>query len=576
MPEPSQSALIDSMKKILEQNPFLAKLDRDQAEVITQNMLAPFAAIAVPGPSSFWAWQDQWLNWQKEMTKLWLSTAVGKVPSGETADRRFKSAPWDKGIFPFLRESYILAARTMAEMADSADLPPHEQRKLSFYARLAADALAPSNYVLTNPEVLERAKETNGQSLVDGFRNLMKDLQKGYISTNDETAFKVGKNLATSPGAVVFRNELIEVIQYQPITEKVRKRPVLIIPPCVNKFYIFDLNERKSMIRYLVGQGVPVFTISWRNPYGAVQDFGWDDYLKDGIYAALETASDIAEADKVDLLSWCNGGTMLTAALAVIPAELKGKVGTATFLSALIDFSDPGDLQVFIDRPQLMSYGKRMRDTGVAPGRDIARAMALLHANESVWNFVIGNYLMGKPAAPFDILYWNADTANLPQRWYSVFVEDMYIKNLLKEPGALTLQGRPVDIRNIDVPCYFLAASEDHIVPWKGSYHATRLLGGKTTFVLTDGGHVSGTVINHPAGSRRHFHVGGNMNSDPEDWLASATRHEGSWWTHWLDWLESHSAKALKPAPVSLGSRNYPPLESAPGTYVIEQVRQDG
>ena len=576
MPEPTQNALAETMEKLLEQNPFLAKLEKDQAEVIAENLLAPFMSVSVPGTDSFRAWQDQWLSWQKDMTALWLSTALGIVPGEAPKDRRFKAEPWEKGIFPFLRESYMLTARTMADMADSANLPPHEQRKLSFYARLAADALAPSNYVLTNPEVLERAKETNGQSLVDGFKNLMDDLQKGYISTTDETAFKVGENLATSPGAVVFRNELIEVIQYEPATKNVKAQPVLIVPPCVNKFYIFDLNERKSMIRYLVGEGVPVFTISWRNPSGSVQDLGWDDYLQDGIFAALKVASEIAGDAQVDLLSWGNGGTMLAAALSVISEELKARVGTATFLSSLVDFSDPGDLEVFIDRPQLMSYRQRMEMSDVAPGRDIARAMALLHANESVWNFVIGNYLMGKTPAPFDILFWNADTSNLPKRWFLTFTEDMYEKNLLKEPGALTMLGQPVDTRNIDMPCYFLAATDDHIVPWKSSFDATQLLGGDTTFVLTDGGHVSGTVINHPKGSRRHYHVDGDVSGEATDWLASSTLHDGSWWTHWLNWRDSYATGADKPAPKKLGSAKHKPLDAAPGTYVLEEVRQDG
>ncbi|MCL4126032.1 UNVERIFIED_CONTAM: hypothetical protein GTU68_031171 [Idotea baltica] len=470
----------------------------------------------------------------------------------------------------------MLTARTMADMADSADLPAHEQRKLSFYARLAADTLAPSNYALTNPEVLERARETNGQSLIDGLRNLMNDLHKGYISTHDETAFAVGENLATSAGAVVFRNELIEIIQYQPTTEMVAGQPVLIVPPCVNKFYVFDLNEKKSMIRYLVEEGLPVFAISWRNPSGDSHDFGWDDYLEDGINTALRVVSEIAEADKMDLLSWCNGGTMLTAALAVMPPELVNKVATATFLSSLIDFSDPGELEVFIDRPQLKTYGQRMRAAGVAPGRDIARVMALLHANESVWNFVIDSYLMGNAPAPFDVLYWNGDTQNLAAPWFSVFLEDMYIKNLLKEPGALTMLGKPVDTHNVTVPCYLLAATEDHIVPWKSSYDATDLLGGDVTFVLTNGGHVSGTVINHPTNSRRRFHVQGDTTRDAEGWLASATCHDGSWWTHWLDWLKANSSQAPVTAPKSVGSREFPPLGPAPGTYVFEEVKQDG
>lgn len=571
----TETPMTEAARKRLQDNPFLAHLDRDQAQVIAETLLAPFATFSAPGQGSLAAWQGQWLDWQRDATQLWWRHATGKAPATQVQDRRFKAPTWDEGAFALLRDFYLLTADTMAEMADSTNLPAHEQRKLSFYARLAADALAPSNYAMTNPEVLARARETHGKSLLDGVRNLLGDLQKGYISTHDDTAFVVGENLATAPGAVVFRNELIEIIQYQPTTETVAAQPVLIIPPCVNKFYVFDLNEKKSMIRYLLGRGLPVFTISWRNPSGE-RDFGWDDYLQDGIFTALRVVSEIARADKVDLLSWCNGGTMLTAALSVIPPELSDKVGTATFMSSLVDFSDPGELEVFIDRPQLMSYGQRMRTAGVAPGRDIARAMAMLHANDSVWNFVIDNYLMGKTPAPFDVLFWNGDTQNLAARWFSKFLEDMYMNNLLKEPGALTLCGQPVDTRSITVPCYFVAATEDYIVPWKSSYESKDLVGGDTTFVVTNGGHVSGTVLNHPANSRRRFHVGGDETQDADGWLATATSHEGSWWTHWVDWLARNSTGEAVSAPGTVGSEHYPALAPAPGTHVLEDVRQDG
>lgn len=571
----TETPVTDAARKHLQDNPFLAHLDRDQAQVITETLLAPFATFSAPGPGSLSAWQGQWLDWQRNATHLWWQHATGNAPMTPVQDRRFNAPTWDEGAFALLRDVYLLTAKTMAEMADSANLPAHEQRKLSFYARLAADALAPSNFAMTNPEVLARAQETQGKSLLDGVRNLLGDLQKGYISTHDDTAFTVGENLATATGAVVFRNELIEIIQYQPTTETVAAQPVLIIPPCVNKFYVFDLNEKKSMIRYMLGQGLPVFTISWRNPSGE-RDFGWDDYLQDGIFTALRVVSEIAGAEKVDLLSWCNGGTMLTAALSVIPTELSDKVGTATFMSSLIDFSDPGELEVFIDRPQLMSYGQRMRAAGVAPGRDIARAMAMLHANDSVWNFVIDNYLMGKTPAPFDVLYWNGDTQNLAARWFSVFLEEMYMNNLLKEPGALTMCGQPVDTHSITVPCYFVAATEDHIVPWKSSHAAKDLVSGNTTFVVTNGGHVSGTVLNHPTNSRRRYHLGGDETRNAEGWLASATCHEGSWWTHWVDWLARNASAEAVTAPATVGSAQYPALAPAPGTYVLEDVRQDG
>lgn len=523
-------------------------------------------------------WRE-WIQYQSDFGKLWMTHVLslkGAAPGQGTApDRRFAHPAWNEGAFPFLRDSYSLTAQTMTRIADATGLPPREQRKLSFYTRLMADALSPGNYVMTNPEVLRRAQETSGQSLVDGFRNLLADLEKGHVSTTDEDAFEVGSNIATTEGSVVYRNELIELIQYHPVTAKVAARPVLIVPPCVNKFYIFDLNERKSMIRYMLEQGLSVYTISWRNP-SPERDFGWDHYIETGIFEALTACLAISGADKADLLSWCNGGTMLTVGLAVMDKALKSRVGSATFLSSMIDFSDPGELEVFIDSSQIALYKQRMAATGVAPGRDIAHAMSLLHVNDSVWNFVISNYLLGQRPKPFDVLYWNADTSNLPAKWLTYYTEKMYHQNLLKEPGALEILGRPVDTRTIDVPCYFVAATGDHIVPWTTSYLATRLVGGPTEFVLTDGGHVSGTVINHPVKSRRSYRKGGDRDLAPEEWRAGAEEAQGSWWPHWVDWLRDLGDGAEITAPRQAGSSDHPVLAPAPGTYVTEAVRQDG
>jgi polyhydroxyalkanoate synthase len=310
--------------------------------------------------------------------------------------------------------------------------------------------------------------------------------------------------------------------------------------------------------------------MAWRNPSAELGDLGWDEYVSDGIFEALRVTSEVSKSDAVDIMGWCNGGTMLVAALAVMPDDLKSKLGTATFLSSMIDFADPGQLKVFIDEPQVEAYNQRLQAEGVAPGRDIANAMAMLHVNESIWGFVVSNYLMGKSPAPFDVLYWNADTQNLPAKWYSFFVEEMYMANKLKEPGALTLCGTPVDTRNIDVPCYFLAADGDHIVPWKSSYTATELVSGPTEFVLTTGGHVSGTVINHPAKTRRKFWVKGSDGSSAESWQESAALTEGSWWPHWLEWLDQNNPAERGAPAKSLGNRKYKPLADAPGTYVLE------
>ncbi|MCK0140059.1 alpha/beta fold hydrolase [Aliiroseovarius sp. F47248L] len=538
---------------------------------MSKDLFKLFEAMSKTDGSAFADWANTMLRYQNDMAKLWMGTALhGEAAVAETRDRRFGGEAWNEGIFPILRHSYELTSKAMVDMADKAGLPDHEQEKLSFYARIAADNLAPSNFLLTNPEAQKLAKETGGQSLFDGYQNLLTDLEKGYISTTDEEAFEVGKNLATTPGAVIYRNELIELIQYEPKTAKTRKAPILIVPPCVNKFYIFDLNEKKSMIRYLLEQGQSVYTIAWRNPGPEMGDHSWDDYIADGIFEAVKVTSSVSKSKSIDILGWCNGGTMLTAALAVMPKAIKSKLGTATFLSSLIDFSDPGQIKVFIDEPQVEIYNQRLKAEKVAPGRDIANAMAMLHVNESIWNFVVSNYLMGKSPAPFDVLYWNADTSNLPAKWYSYFVEEMYMANKLKDPGALTLCGTPVDTGNIDLPCYFLAADGDHIVPWKTSYTATKLVSGPTEFVLTTGGHVSGTVINHPAKSRRQFWAGGKTTGNAENWQESAKQTDGSWWPHWLEWLDAQNPAERGAKPKTLGNKTYAPMDPAPGTYVLE------
>ncbi|MBL4874722.1 MAG: alpha/beta fold hydrolase [Rhodobacteraceae bacterium] len=574
----SENDYLEFWKNVAENNPFFTVLVQSQAKDLAEQLSITNDTFSAMSPATTTEWIQNVLKYQSEMAQLWLgSLANTKEATPEPSrDPRFRGDAWNEGVFPFLRMSYEIAANTMVEMADKAGLPAHEQRKFSFYARVAADAMAPSNYPSTNPEVLKLAQETQGQSLVDGFQNVLRDLKKGYITTSDESAFEVGKNLATTPGSVVFRNELVELIQYKPMTDQVNSTPILIVPPCVNKFYIFDINEKKSMVRYLLEHGNSVYIVAWRNPGAELVDYGWDEYILKGIISAFEACSEVDKAEQIHMMSWCNGGTMQLAALSVFPDELNKKVASATFLSSMIDFSDPGGIEVFIDKPQFKVYKNRMKTAKVVPGRDIAQAMAMLHVNESIWNFVVNNYLMGKASRPFDILHWNADTSNLPVAWFSYYIQEMYVANKLMEAGALTLLGRPVDTRNIKVPCYFVAATDDHIVPWKTSYVATALVTGDTEFVLTDGGHVSGTVINHPVKSRRSFLTDGQNDQDADGWKETASKTDGSWWNHWLEWLGENSSDKTRTAPNKLGSKAYPPLADAPGTYVVEQVPQDG
>lgn len=569
--------LADLMTNAARSHPLFSAWDRARQGEFLQNWTKLARALSTPNSEAWSAWLETWSGYQTEMANLWMSSLQGNdAASDPSKDRRFKDDAWSEGIYPLLRQSYELTSKAMVEMADKAGLPDLEQRKLSFYARVTADGMSPSNFVHTNPEVLKLAQETRGQSLVDGLKNMLADLEKGYITTTEESAFDVGRNLATTEGSVVYRNELIELIQYKPVTSKLRTTPILIVPPCVNKFYIFDINERKSMVRYLLEHGNSVFIISWRNAGPETQDYDWNDYITRGIVSAMDATADILKTDKIDLLSWCNGGTLLMAALAVMPENQKKLVGSATFMSSLLDFGDPGDIQVFVDTPEIEAYKRRLETAKVAPGRDIARAMAMLHVNESIWGFVINNYLKGQTPPPFDVLYWNADTSNLPAPWYSFFVEELYHANKLKDPGALALLDRPVDCGHIDVPCCFVAATGDHIVPWKTSYSSTQMLPKVTEFILTSGGHVSGTVINHPERNRRYFHTGGDRSVPADQWKDSAVRTEGSWWPHWLVWLDKTSGNKERNVPRTLGNRKHPELAPAPGTYVLEGVPQDG
>ena len=572
--------ITDVFRQLLEEHP-LYRSSRDPGSMISPTAFLDAANRmwrAQPGTLS--AWADIWQAYQTDTFKLWSqmipTPGAKRTPVIEAGnDPRFKDESWsDNPFYDFIKQSYLLSVRAIVDTADKAQLPAKEQRRLSFYARLATDALAPSNFASTNPKVLARAVETKGQSLIDGFRHMLDDLQKGYISTTDESAFEVGKNLATTEGAVIYRNDLIELIQYKPRAEMVSDRPLVIVPPCVNKFYIFDLNERKSMIRYALEQERNVFIISWRNPGPKQRDWNWDKYVQDGVFRAFEVAQAVAKAEKVDAVAWCNGGTLMTVALAVMSKEQRGSIASATLLSSMIDFSDPGEIEVFLDPQGSAQYDRKLGLTGVLPGKELAQAMAMLHANESIWNFVVNNYLMGQAPAPFDVLYWNSDTSNLPAEWYRYYAENMYQANKLREPGGLTILGKPVDTHQIDVPCYMLAGLGDHIVPWRTSYLARDLVGGDVEFVLTDGGHVSGTVINHPVKNRRHFFVGGKEGAGPDAWKETAEHHEGSWWPHWLQWLDQQGGAARIPAPTGLGDEMHPALAPAPGTYVLESVPQ--
>ncbi len=487
-------------------------------------------------------------------------------------DKRFAGRAWRDSFFhDYLRQSYQLNSRFLSDLVETAELEERAKHRLRFYTRQLIDAMSPANFAASNPEALKLALDTNGESLHAGIRHLIEDVEQGRVSMTDESAFEVGRNLAVTPGQVVFENELIQLIQYTPATAKVRALPLLMVPPCINKFYILDLQPENSFVRYAVEQGSTVFMLSWRNI--AEEDLSaltWDDYIADGVLKAVEVVRAIAKADKINALGFCVGGTLLGAALAVLRARGEDRVASVTLLATMLDFTYPGDIGVFIDEESIAAREKAIGKGGIFSGKDLAFVFSALRANDLVWAYVVNNYLKGKTPAAFDILYWNADSTNLPGPMYCWYVRNMYLENKLREPGKLTICGVPVNLGSFRLPTYILATREDHIVPWKGAYLSTRHLKGDTRFVLGASGHVAG-VINPASKNRRSYWTGENLSAGAEEWLAGAQETRGSWWSNWNAWLEGF-AGGERAAPKKLGNAKFRPIESAPGRYVKVRV----
>jgi polyhydroxyalkanoate synthase len=492
--------------------------------------------------------------------------AIVETPPG---DRRFAAQDWDElPYFALLKQSYLLAGEYVLQLAALAPVPEDERRRLAFLTRQAIDALSPTNFPATNPEAIRRAMATGGASLAHGVANLVDDVRKGRISMTDERAFGVGTNLAVTPGSVVYRNDLIELIQYAPTTHEVRRRPLVIVPPCINKYYVLDLKPDNSFVRYAVAAGHTVFMISWRNIPPGLGHLGWDDYLESGALAAVRVAREITGSASVNALGFCVGGTMLACALAVLAARGDHSVSSVTLLTTMLDFTEPGDIGVYITRESLAARQSALAAGARVQGSEIAGAFASLRANDLVWNFVVGNYLKGETPPAFDLLYWNGDSANLPGPMFAYYLSNLYLDNRLREPDALTMAGERVDLRRISVPGYVLATRDDHIVPWRSAYRSVSLLGGRPTFVLGAAGHIAG-VVNPPGKMRRDYRVNDGAAGDADEWLAGAQCRPGSWWPHWCAWLAPH-AGATTAAPTDAGSAAHPPQDAAPGRYVRE------
>ena len=508
-------------------------------------------------------------EYTQQFSALWQDFLVSKTPT--VADKRFNAPAWHSNPFStFNAAAYLLNARFLLAMADSVQVPPKAKQKIRFSVEQMIDAMSPANFLVTNPEAQQKIVETNGESLVKGIARMLADIKIGHISQTDESAFEVGKNVAASEGAVVFENELFQLIQYKPLTKTVHERPLLIVPPCINKYYILDLQPSNSLVRYAVEQGNTVFLVSWRNPDASLEHATWDNYVEDAAIKAIHVAQEISKQKQINTLGFCVGGTLLSTALAVLAARRENPVASLTLFTSLLDFSDTGILDVFIDEEQVKAREEAIGQGGLMPGRDFASAFSSLRANDLVWNYVGSSYLRGEEPPPFDLLYWNADNTNLPGPMFCWYLRNTYLENSLKIPGKLTVAGEKVDLGKISAPTFIYASREDHIVPWTSAYASTAVLNPKAPslnrFVLGASGHIAG-VINPPVKKKRSYWTNDKIVADPDKWLVGAKEQPGSWWTEWAAFLTSHAGEQV-PAPRKYGNVAYKAIEPAPGRYV--------
>ena len=526
-------------------------------------------------------WWDYMALWQGSAARM-LGQSAHPVVEPAQGDKRFKHEDWEEHfLFDYVKQSYLVTARWLHNTVASVEgLDDDTARKVNFFTRQYIDAMAPSNFALTNPEVFNETISTGGQNLVKGLNNLLEDIDRGggqlRISMTDPKAFELGVNIATTPGKVVWQNDLMQLIQYEPSTKKVYQRPLLIIPPWINKYYILDLREKNSLIKWCVGQGMTVFVISWVNPDARYAQKGFDDYLLEGPLAALEAIEAATGEKQINAVGYCLGGTLLAAALAYMAVKKDKRIVSAAFMTSLIDFSEPGEMEVFIDEKQIASLEKRMNEVGYLEGSHMANTFNMLRSNDLVWSFVVNNYLMGRDPFPFDLLHWNCDSTRMPAKMHSFYLRNMYLNNLLREPGGMTLNGVAIDLRAIKVPVYFVSAMEDHIAPWKSTYNGPRLMSGPARFVLGGSGHIAG-MINPPAAKKYGYWTNDALPESADDWLSAATQHQGSWWNDWRAWVTPYLGEEVGsrvPGTNPAGGK-VKVIEAAPGSYARLRVDAD-
>lgn len=552
----------------------LAAIASSSNEVTQGWMRVLASAPAAPGALQ-WSNSTLQQSYFDKQARLWAALASGKretLAAPEPGDRRFAAKEWrDNAYYDYLKQSYLLAAQYLDELVESAGLEPKAKERARFAARQWIDAMCPANFPATNPDALREALDTRGESLARGIANLLGDVQRKRISQTDQSAFEVGRNLAVTPGDVVYENDLVQLIQYQASTAEVARRPLVIIPPCINKYYILDLQPENSFVAYAVAEGNTVFMVSWRNIEEAQGHYTWDDYLELGVFQPLRVGEEIAKSGEVNALGFCIGGTLLGAALAVLAARAQSPVASATFLTTMLDFSDPGQIGVFVDEPSVAAREAAIGAGGVMPGTQLDFVFSILRANDLVWPYVVNNYLKGARPAAFDLLYWNADGTNLPGPMFCYYLRNTYLENKLCVPGALVNCGVAVDLCRVTVPVFVLSSREDHIVPWRSAYRTLNHLGAADrTFVLGASGHIAG-VINPAAKTRRSHWVCDSYPEDADAWFSAATEKPGSWWPLWSDWLARHAGGKRK-APAKTGNAKHKPIEPAPGRYVKQRI----
>jgi len=543
------------------------------------SMFMDAATKMMSDPAKFAAAQTQLMQGYAD---LWQATAkrmsgeeVDPIVEPSPGDRRFKDSAWsDEAVFDHIKQSYLLASNWLTDQVrDVDDVDDKIREKLAFYTRQWVDAMSPTNFAVTNPKVLKTASETNGESLIKGLDQLLGDLEKGKgdlrISMTDTEAFELGKNVAVSEGKVIYQNDMMQLLQYAPSTKKVAKRPLLIVPPWINKFYILDLQPKNSLIKWAVDQGHTVFVISWVNPDEKHADKGFEDYMLEGPLAAMEAMALATGEKDLNVIGYCIGGTLTASTLAYLAAAKDTRIKSATFLTTMVDFSEPGELGVFIDEEQLERLEEHMDKQGYLDGQHMSQVFNLMRDNDLIWSFVVNNYLMGREPMAFDLLYWNSDNTRMPKMMHSLYLRKMYLQNKLVEPGGITLGGVPIDLSTIKTPVYWLSTKDDHIAPWTSTYKATQIYKGPKKFVLSASGHIAG-VINPPVANKYCYWTNPKIPEDPDAFFDGAKQHDGSWWPDWQKWVKKYAGGEVD-ARVP-GDGKLEPIQDAPGSYVNVRI----